>query len=138
VALLIAGVSLADSPGGLGKGLGSLSLVGYAFGAPVVHLVHEHPERALISLLLRGGLPLLFGAIGAEVEDCFEDEFFCGVGGAVLGGLAGVTTAIVVDAAVLTHENVPAKSSSAHSSSVPSLGVFSDGRRTLVTAAGYF
>lgn len=133
IALAIAALSLADEAEGVGSTLGSLSLVGYGFGAPVLHLIHEHPGRALGSLALRGALPLTFGYIGAKAEDCEEGEFFCGVGGAVLGGLAGIVTAMVVDAAVLSYEEVPAKTSS-----LPSIGVFSDGRRTMVTAGGYF
>jgi hypothetical protein len=55
---------------------------------------------------LRAGLPIAFGAAGAKLEGCSGGDF-CGLGGAVLGGMLGIATAITVDAAVLGYEEVP-------------------------------
>jgi hypothetical protein len=134
MALFILGLSMLPSEDG--TAVASLGLVGYGLGAPVVHLAHGRGWRALGSLMLRGGLPLTFGVIGANMEDCSPDasgDFTCGGAGAALGWLAGIGTAIALDAALLANEPEPAPAQH-----VPTVGFFSDGRRTLVTTGGRF
>lgn len=106
-----------------------------AIGGPVVYLAPRKWLGALGSLALRGALPLTFGYIGGHAEDCNSggDAYFCGSAGAILGGLAGIGTAIALDAALLAREQAPAPPG--HE---PAIGLFGDGRRTLLTAAGQF
>ncbi len=91
-------------------GYGSLGM--YLLGGPATHLMHDSPGRALGSLVLRAGLPLAFGAVGSQLEDCSGDEDYdlCGIVGALLGGTLGIATAITIDAAVLSYEEVPVTS----------------------------
>jgi hypothetical protein len=84
----------------------------YLLGGPSTHLMHDSPGRALGSLAMRAGLPFAFGGIGSQLEDCSgeQDYDLCGIAGALLGGVLGVATAITVDAAVLSYEDVPVTS----------------------------
>jgi hypothetical protein len=82
------------------------ALGGYLLGGPVTHFAHDNPGRGLGSLALRAGLPFAFGAIGSKLESC-EGGDFCGVSGAVVGGMLGIASAIAIDAAVLGREEVP-------------------------------
>lgn len=105
--MLIAAGASSDQRGPLPDVFGYGALGTYLFGGPATHFAHGNPGRGVGSLALRAGLPFAFGAIGANSEDCSESDDFCGLGGAVLGGLLGIATAITVDAAVLGHEEVP-------------------------------
>jgi len=129
--LMVAAASASDAPGS--EEMAWLALGGYLGGGPIVHLAHGEPARALGSLALRGGLPILTGVVGSQLEDCSPSSDFCGLGGAVLGGMAGILTAIVIDSALLGHERVVVQTSR-----VPMVGVVSDGKRTLLTAGGVF
>ena len=115
--------------------LGLTSVALYGLGGPVVHLTHDNGWQALGSLALRGGLPVLAGAAGVALERCdnSDEEDFCGLSGAVLGGLAGMVSAMVIDSAALGWERVPAQAGEG-----PRLGVASDGKSTLLTASGRF
>jgi hypothetical protein len=83
--------------------LQSAAVASYVFASPVIHLVHGHPGRAAGSLGLRLLLP--FGAAlgGAALENCRDsgDLDFCGLGGALAGGLVGLVAASVIDATLL-------------------------------------
>ncbi len=82
-----------------------VSLVGYALGGPLVHLVHGNRGRALGSFTLRVVLPVAGLAIGEGMSDCdSDDELFCGFGEMVIGGTIGVAAAIAIDAGVLAKE----------------------------------
>jgi hypothetical protein len=72
-------------------------------GAPVVHAVHGHFGRAFGSLVLNVGLPIAGAFIGASIDaaHCGGEEILCGMGGVVLGGMTGIASAVVIDAAVL-------------------------------------
>lgn len=69
---------------------------------PMVHLANGQPGRALGSLALRGGLPLL-GAFGllATAHCGGNSEELCGLGQFLVGGLAGFALAEIIDVAVL-------------------------------------
>lgn len=114
--------------------LGWLSVGTFVAGGPIVHFAHGNAGKGLGSLALRVGLPIVAGGLGAMVErtQCSGGDF-CGLGGAFLGGLAGVTGAIVIDSTLLSYQRVPA-----HAGSVPMVGVAIDGQRTLLTAQGRF
>jgi hypothetical protein len=101
---IIAGVQSGSS------GFALLSLGIYTVGSPIVHMVHDNGGRAAGSLALRLGLPVLGGMIGVGAADCSDSGGECWdeVGGLVLGGLAGITAAVVIDDFVLAREVRPA------------------------------
>ena len=111
-----------------------LSVGTFVVGGPIVHFAHGNAGKGLGSLALRVGLPLVVGGLGAMAErtQCGGGDF-CGVGGAFLGGLAGVVGTIAIDSTLLGYERVPA-----HADSVPVLAVAADGQGALVTARGQF
>jgi hypothetical protein len=76
----------------------------YALGGPLVHAAHEAPGKAGASLLLRVGAPIVLGYAGyaASSKGSWDD----GVILTSFGVLAGLATAITVDAAVLAREKV--------------------------------
>ncbi len=129
--LIIAGAS-SDALDGAGA-IGSLSLGTYLLGGPVVHFAHENVGRGFGSLALRGGLPIVFGVVGVQLENCQEGEWFCGLGGAVLGGLLGIVTAITVDASLLSYESVPVKTTR-----LPNIGVVVGRQHGLIVTGGTF
>ena len=79
-------------------------LVSWSFASPLVHVVHGHPGRGVLSLLLHVGAPIVGAYVGVQVEHCgtsSSDDDFCGLAGLLLGGLVGMVTATTIDAAVL-------------------------------------
>lgn len=71
-------------------------------------------NRALLSLLLRGGLPLAGGYVGGFFarDRCGPDEFLCGLEDVFAGMLVGVGAAMVIDYVWLAGkrvERVPAR-----------------------------
>jgi hypothetical protein len=99
-ALIVVGV------GGESEGLGITGMLGLWLGTPLVHAIHGNPGRGVASfLLLRPGLVMVGAKLGSELERCGPDEWFCGLGGALAGGLVGIVVASVADAA-LSYETV--------------------------------
>jgi hypothetical protein len=95
---------------------GQFTVLLYAAGGPVVHLAHGHPDRSAASLALRIGLPLL-GRWALTPPNCSidlrRDEKYqeCMSGRRVVGNFftaLGVLAAVVVDAAALARDTVPA------------------------------
>jgi hypothetical protein len=60
--------SLALASQNQSKDLGMFALASYALGAPIVHAANGHAGRALGSLALRVGLPLLGGYLGGSLD----------------------------------------------------------------------
>jgi hypothetical protein len=118
----------------LAEAIGVTALGTYVLAAPVVHFVHGNVARGFGSLGLRVVLPLAFGAIGAKVESCVPDQWFCGLSGALVGGAIGVVSAAIIDGAVLARETVPARSPG----TVPNVGFMFDGKRASVVLRGTF
>lgn len=89
----------------------------YALGGPIVHAAHGRAGAALGSLGLRLAAPLTFAVISNSTADCdgWDDGrgHSCNGSELVPGLLIGMATAIVLDAAVLAHERVPPRESSA-------------------------
>jgi hypothetical protein len=85
-----------------GESLAKLAIGTYVFGAPIVHLTKNKAGRALGSAAMRVGFPLIGIAMGLELTDN-EDE------GAVLGLLAGVVSASLIDAAYIAKGDPPPK-----------------------------
>jgi hypothetical protein len=133
--LLIAAGASSDQRNHLPDVFGYGSLGMYLLGGPATHLMHDSPGRALGSLAMRAGLPFAFGAIGFQLEDCSGDSDYdlCGFGGAILGGVLGIATAITIDAAVLSHEEVPVASRG-----VPNVGVSIGRDHAALVANGTF
>jgi hypothetical protein len=105
VALLATGIEAQSG------GVAALSGATFALGAPIVHLAHGRGGAAAASLGIRVGMATvgLFG--GAWMESCSshtsEDEgTVCGMQGATIGLLAGAAGAMIIDAALLAHEDV--------------------------------
>ena len=73
----------------------------YGLGGPIVHAAHGHRGRAVGSLVLRAGLPIIGGYALAEVS---ED----GLEGFLIGFAVGMGTAMIIDSAVLAR-GTPAK-----------------------------
>ena len=114
---------IADILGGLVVG-GTLSvatknvvpiLLTWSLASPTVHVVHGHPGRGAVSLLLHVGLPLLGVFAGVAVANCpaskgdDSTDPWCGLGEALTFGVLGMVTATAVDAAVLgqMHDESP-------------------------------
>lgn len=99
---------------GAARGNAGIEIVGvlvFPVAAPVIHLEHGHPYRALGSLVLRVGAPVGGLFLGAQVEgrNCTRsDEGPCGLAGAVLGSLIGLLTAVVIDDGLLSWDEKPA------------------------------
>ena len=115
-------IVLADFAGGLVVG-GVLSiatknaapvLLTWSLASPTVHVVHGHPGRGAVSLLLHVGLPILGVFAGVKLANCpantgDDSDAFCGLGEALAFGVLGMVTATAVDAAVLgqMHDESP-------------------------------
>jgi hypothetical protein len=97
VALVVKGLGSGSAPV---AGLGGVALV---LGGPIVHGVHGRPGAFAGSLGLRVGLPLLGAAIGAGRGGGCDA---CGYGPE--GFVLGAAGAMLLDAVVLAHEEVPA------------------------------
>lgn len=80
-----------------------LAAFGLVFGGPVVHLAHGNTSGAALSVLARGGLPLVGGtflyATCSEEEQ--RDEFLGCLGHFATGMVIGYGTALVIDWFVL-------------------------------------
>jgi hypothetical protein len=79
---------------------------GWVGGGAIVHLGHGNVGRGVASAVLRIGLPLVGGYLGAaSASGCTGD--WCGLGEVVVGGLIGMASAELIDVAVLARDRVP-------------------------------
>lgn len=74
----------------------------YVLGAPIVHAAHGNGGRALVSVGLRMGLPVLGALAGISLEQAHcrstaQTEDDCGLAGLILGGAAGIGAAVLID-----------------------------------------
>jgi hypothetical protein len=78
-----------------------------AIGAPFVHLVHDDAKGALPSFLLHATLPVGLAYLSYAVANCEglagSERDTCAKVTLGLGALAGVLTAMIIDAAALAH-----------------------------------
>jgi len=106
--LQVVAVDAASVGVGAMSGVAGLSVGGYLLGGPLVHVAHGNSKRAVQSLFLRVSLPSVGMLVGlyAAGSRCEERLAFssCGFGEMAIGALAGVVTAMVLDAAVLAKE----------------------------------
>ncbi len=80
----------------------TVGVVTLLLGPSVLHGVHRRPLQAVLSPILRVALPLFGGLIGAKLESCRPNEWFCGLRGALVGGGLGLLTALIIDWSVLS------------------------------------
>lgn len=89
-----------------------LALGLYLGGGPIIHIVHLNGFKVLMSLGVRVIAPVTGALIGGFAsEGC--DGFLCQLEGAAVGTIVGVGIAVVTDAALVSHEKVPAEKKSA-------------------------
>jgi hypothetical protein len=97
------------------EALAKLSLGTYVFGAPLVHLTKNKSGRALASITMRVGFPIIGAMLGRSMaadQYCdYNYEYNCGDAWnsdeAAMGILAGIIGAMVVDAAYLAKGDPP-------------------------------
>jgi hypothetical protein len=123
-------ITLAVSSGLMEENQGAPVAAGlgvYLLGAPLIHAMNGQLGKGAGSFGLRLGAPIAgaVGGIALGVATCPPDDGlnsapYCQIGLAALGGLAGIVTASVVDAAVLAKKEVrPARAVSIAPSVVP-------------------
>jgi hypothetical protein len=103
--LMSDGLSVATFPIYVGAG-------GFFLAPPILHASHGRWGAAGVSLALRVALPLAGGLFGDWRDDCTLErkqiDGGCGIPGATIFFAAlGAITAITIDAAVLSYEQVP-------------------------------
>ena len=102
VALLAIGVAAEKGP------VIGVSAATFALGGPIVHLAHGRGGAAAGSLGLRVGIPVAGFFVGAAMQHCnhtSEADDLCGFEGAAIGMLAGAGIAMLLDSALLAHED---------------------------------
>jgi hypothetical protein len=120
-ALGLAIIAASDSSNG--DEMEKVGLLTVGFGPGIVHAAHGRPGAAVASMLMRPAAVYGGAVIGFAMEDCGRSESgdFCGLGGAIVGGVVGYIGAAVFDAAYLAREKrtVRAPSWSPHVSASP-------------------
>jgi hypothetical protein len=91
---LVTAAALSKSNGGTA---GVVGVAGFVAVPAVIHGVHRNVTGAIVSPIVRLGLPVMGALIGAGLESCSPDEWFCGLGGAIVGGGIGMLTAMILD-----------------------------------------
>jgi len=66
-----------------------------------IHLAHDHPGGAVVSLGLRPALVTLGAMAGSAMATCSKDDFLCGLGEVAIGAMIGYGVAAAVDAGVV-------------------------------------
>ena len=83
-------------------------LAAYLVVPPVVHLFHDHGDRALGSVALRLGLPVLGAMMGVPLGgSCHQDDDSCVAKGLYYGTLIGLGTAAIIDQLMAFDREVP-------------------------------
>ncbi|HET9989890.1 MAG TPA: hypothetical protein VFQ65_15265 [Kofleriaceae bacterium] len=105
-AVIGVGLLASTTNGSDGGGVGAaLSLGGYLLAAPIVHLAHDHGDRAVESFALRIGVPLLGGLIGNAVgrSQCsFNCDNDADIALTALGIVTGAVAASAIDIGYLS------------------------------------
>lgn len=77
-----------------------VSLAPYLLSGPAMHWIHGRRWQTWTSLGVRAGAPVTLAVAGFMLQasqGCDEGEWFCGLEGAGLGFLTGITGAVVLD-----------------------------------------
>jgi hypothetical protein len=117
----------------------TVGLVGYLFGAPIVHAAHGHAGKPFASLALRVGMPIAGAFLGcAAAAGSGNSGGYACLGGAALGLLVGAGGAIAIDASVIAREDASERSAKR----TPSVGVMPSialtPQRARIGFAGWF
>lgn len=72
-------------------------LAGHVLGGPIVHLVHDNPAGAALSLGTRVGLPVLTGYLGHLICVDDGDGFLSCLGSTAVGFAIGMVAAQLID-----------------------------------------
>jgi hypothetical protein len=103
----VVGVSLLGSLSANNNAVPTLVIGTYLLGSPAIHLAHDHGSRAVASLGLRLGLPLLGAMLGAGAACGGRSS--CGTDAAIavpaIGAVAGVLAASAIDLVYLGRED---------------------------------
>jgi hypothetical protein len=94
VAALGTAAALAKTSGGTA---GLIGVVGFVGLPPLIHSLEGNGRLAVYSPIYRVLLPVFGALIGAGLESCSSGEWFCGVGGAIVGGGIGMAGAMAID-----------------------------------------
>jgi hypothetical protein len=96
---------LAGADGGRSSDeMATAALLGYGFGAGIVHFAHGNPGRGFASFGVRLGMPLAGAIVGAGLDSgC--NSYLCEKNGAAIGLLLGMGGAIAIDAAVFAYDD---------------------------------
>lgn len=104
VATMLTGILSLESEPVFVAGMGGLAL-----GGPLVHLAEDRPDRAIMSLALRVGAPLLVGLAIGEDESC-EHSYTCSFEDQLTGAAAALGIVVAVDWLILSrhpHQAAP-------------------------------
>ena len=113
------------------------TVTGYLVGGPIIHGVHNGPERVLGSLALRIGAPILAAYIGGAVVDCSDTyDNFCAVGAAFTGLAVGAAAAIILDGVLAIDNGTPSPRPNRARSVTPTFSVA--GGNTVLGVVGRF
>lgn len=105
--LVTAVVALEGRDSRIGLGIAGAT---YAFGPAAVHLLHGNPARAMGSVALRVGLPLLGAYLMDGTSDCGPgSRIGCGYGDAIAGFMLGASAAIAIDHVMSIDRHAPAR-----------------------------
>lgn len=112
---MFAALAIDDMPRDVGMVFLVAGNLGTAFSGAAVHIAHGEGRRALASVGMRGGLALLGFGIGAAIpctdpprENPYAYQIFgCEMNGAMIGAIAGVSSAFVLETIFLTDKRVP-------------------------------
>lgn len=66
-----------------------------------IHVAHDNPGRAVLSVAIRPAFVAVGMTIGRSMATCTEDEFLCGLGETAIGGFVGWGAAALIDAGLL-------------------------------------
>jgi hypothetical protein len=103
-AVLMAAVAL-DKSNPCGSASVAVALGGYLLAAPIVHIAHDHSDRAAESFALRVALPLLGGFIGNAIgkSQCsYNCDNDADIALTALGVMTGAVAASAVDIGYLS------------------------------------
>ena len=113
------------------------TVAGYLLAGPIIHGVHNGPERVLGSLALRIGAPLLAAVAAGKGVDCSDtDDNFCAAGAALTGLAVGAAVAIFLDGVLAIDNDTPSPRPARARSVTPTFSVA--GGNTVFGVVGRF
>lgn len=106
-AVIVSSIAIGAASSDASNAAGTVFLVGYALGGPIVHWANGQVGMGFASLGLRVGAPVVVGVLGgALAAGASNGDGYAVLGGAAIGIIAGSIGAVVVDSAVLARKTV--------------------------------